>query len=135
MAENTVLLGFRARNIRGYGDKECSFSFVTERIADEDKAESAYSPFSGSLHDRKVNAVYGINASGKTTLLSLIRFVLSVYLGGKDLDDSHCLLRRFHDGKEYPHRCGLLFQRQDLHDTFRNHGNGWRLRVQRRDPI
>lgn len=100
MAENTVLLGFRAGNIRGYEDGECSFSFVTERIADEDKAESAYSSLSGSLHDRKVCAIYGINASGKTTLLSLIRFVLSVYLSGKDLEDSHSLLRRFHDGKD-----------------------------------
>ena len=100
MAENTVLLGFRARNIRGYENGECSFSFVTERIADEDKAESAYSPFSRALYDRKISAVYGINSSGKSTLLSLIRFVLSVYLCDKDLDDSHSLLRRFHDGKD-----------------------------------
>ncbi len=98
----SYVLGFRIGNIREYKDSVLSFSFMPcQRVYDDVEADSAVSRLMGSIYDSKVIAISGINASGKTTLLSTIYFIIGVYLCNRSLDDAanRRLLSRFYDDK------------------------------------
>ncbi len=98
----TYLLEFFIQNIKEYEDSSCSFSFIPlQKVYDDVDADSSVSRIQGSLYDNKILAISGINASGKTSLLSLIEFMLEVFLCNQALnaDNPRKVLDRFYDSK------------------------------------
>lgn len=98
----TYLLEFFIQNIKEYEDSSCSFSFIPlQKVYDDVDADSSVSRIQGSLYDNKILAISGINASGKTSLLSLIEFMLEVFLCNQALnaDNTRKVLDRFYDSK------------------------------------
>ena len=101
MPNRSTLLSFEIRNIREYEDSICSFSFLnSQKVYDDVDSDSSVARLYGNVYDSKIVALCGINASGKTTLLSMIRFMLSVYLSNKPLDSFQSLLQRLHGSQD-----------------------------------
>ena len=101
MPNRSTLLSFEIRNIREYEDSICSFSFLnSQKVYDDVDSDSSVARLCGNVYDSKIVALCGINASGKTTLLSMIRFMLSVYLSNKPLDSFQSLLQRLHGSQD-----------------------------------
>ena len=91
---------FTIENIREYGNSSCSFSFIPfQKVYDDVDSDSSVSRIEGSLYDSKVIAISGINASGKTSLLSLIELMLEIYICNQELNEEHIhsVLDRFYD--------------------------------------
>ena len=96
------LMEFTIENIREYGNSSCSFSFIPfQKVYDDVDSDSSVSRIEGSLYDSKVVAISGINASGKTSLLSLIELMLEIYICNQELNEEHIhgVLDRFYDDK------------------------------------
>ena len=101
MPNRSTLLSFEIRNIREYEDSTCSFSFLnSQKVYDDVDSDSSVARLCGNVYDSKIVALCGINASGKTTLLSMIRFMLSVYLSNRPLDSFHSLLQRLYGSQD-----------------------------------
>ena len=101
MPNRFTLLSFEIKNIREYEESTCSFSFLnSQKVYDDVDSDSSVARLCGNVYDSKIVALCGINASGKTTLLSMIRFMLSVYLSNKPLDSFHSLLQRLHGSQD-----------------------------------
>ena len=99
----TLLLEFSVNNIKEYDKGKLSFSFMpAQRVYDYVDSDSSVSRISDStLYDNKITAISGINASGKTTLLDWLAFILRLYFCNDSLllQDHKELLDRFYDNQ------------------------------------
>ena len=77
----TLLLEFSVNKIKEYDKGKLNFSFMpAQRVYDYVDSDSSVSRISDStLYDNKITAISGINASGKTTLLDWLAFILRLY--------------------------------------------------------
>lgn len=94
-----VLLDVTIKGVKTFKNKTFKFNFLTERRGFKSEIEdSVISPLSGSNYRNHVLAITGINASGKTTTLNLLYFILQVYLMGESLNSF--MFMSFSDAKE-----------------------------------
>lgn len=97
MNSKPVLLQSTIWNIEEYENNRFDFSFMPlQKVFDDVDSDSSVSRISGSVYDSKIISICGINASGKTSLLSLLYFILSVFFCNRDANDFTTLLNRFH---------------------------------------
>lgn len=100
MKRRLSLLKFEMKNIREYENGSCSLSFMnSQRVYDDVDSDSSVARIGGTVYDGKIMAICGINASGKTSLLSIISFMLCVYFGNQKINESRALLSRLHDSR------------------------------------
>ena len=102
MSRKPILLEFTINGIKEYESSECSFSFMnSQKVYDDVDSDSAVARIGKDInvYDSKIIAICGINASGKTTLLSIIGFIISIYFCNKSIESFTALLGRFYGSK------------------------------------
>lgn len=92
------LIDVAIEGIKTFRDERFYIDFRNEkRVTAADKEDHVVTQLAGTNYRNHVIAIAGINASGKTTAVKLIKFVLKVFLHGTSLsnvDDSLASLFR-----------------------------------------
>lgn len=87
MAMNIKLLRVRMEGLSLYEDKALEINLMTtSRVPSEDVDTHVVEHLSGSIYKQNVLAFSGINASGKTTTLKILSFILDTFIENNSLE-------------------------------------------------
>lgn len=84
---NISLVDIKIKGVKTFADDEFYINFRNEKRGTASDVENhIVTPMSGSNYRNNVIALAGVNASGKTTALKLINFILQVFIAGESLN-------------------------------------------------
>ena len=94
----TKLLKFSIDGLRIYKNGHFELNFLNEKRVLKDQIENhLVEKISNTVYKNNIVAIAGINASGKTTTLNLIKFILDSFIGGEGLNTNKSLIDVFQD--------------------------------------
>lgn len=92
------LLRFSIEGLKIFANERLEINFLNEkRVSTGQAAEHVVEKLSQSVYKNNVMAIAGINASGKTTTLNLIKFVMDVFFCGESSNENRALVDLFEE--------------------------------------
>lgn len=98
IAMSTHLLDVHVEGLKNFANNEFYVDFRNEKRVNEfELEEHVVTRLSGTNYRNNLMVFAGINASGKTTALRLLDYILNVFISGESLNNDHDILDFFTD--------------------------------------